>query len=99
MKTKAIFIAFDQAHKEDVIRVLDKHLVRGYTLWENTHGRGSADGEPHYGSHAWPSLNNSILSIVDSSKVQTLKDSLQTLDEESPQLGLRVFVWSIEDMY
>lgn len=93
---KAIFISFDQAHKDDVIRIFDKFLIRGYTFWEGTHGRGTTDGEPHYGSHAWPTLNNSILTIVDESKVENLKKSLKKLDEESPKLGLRVFMWEAE---
>ena len=49
---KAVFISFDQAHKDDVIRILDKYLIRGFTLWEGTQGRGTEGGEPHYGSHA-----------------------------------------------
>ena len=96
---KAIFISFDQAHKEDVIRILDKYLIRGFTFWEDTQGRGTEKGEPHYGSHAWPSFNNSILTIIEDEKVKKLKLSLQELDESSPMLGLRVFVWNVEDMY
>ncbi|NLI71567.1 MAG: hypothetical protein GX361_02400 [Bacteroidales bacterium] len=96
---KAVFISFDQAHKEDVIRILDKYMIRGFTLWEGTHGRGTKEGEPHYGSHAWPSLNNSIISVVDDAKVKSLKESLKELDEASPMLGLRVFIWNVENYY
>lgn len=96
---KAVFISFDQAHKDDVIRILDKFLIRGFTLWQGTQGRGTEGGEPHYGSHAWPSLNNSILTVVEDGKVNSLKKSLKELDEISPMLGLRVFVWTVEDMY
>lgn len=95
---KAVFISFDQAHKDAVIRILDKFLIRGFTLWEGTQGRGTKDGEPHYGSHAWPSLNNSILSIMEDGKVSSLKKSLQELDQASPMLGMKVFVWSVEEM-
>ncbi len=96
---KAIFIHFDQAHKDDVIRVLDKHMVRGFTLWDNTQGRGTRTGEPHYGSHAWPSLNNTIMTVVEDTIVSKLKASLKELDEISPMLGLRLFVLNVEDMY
>ncbi len=96
---KAVFISFDQAHKEDLIRILDKQLIRGYTFWEATQGRGTTSGEPHYGSHAWPSLNNSILCVIDNKKVSQLKENLKALDEASPMLGLRLFIWPIEDMY
>ncbi len=96
---KAIFIHFDQAHKDDVIRILDKHMVRGFTLWDNTQGRGTRNGEPHYGSHAWPSLNNSIMTVVENDMVSKLKTALKELDEISPMLGLRVFVLNVEDVY
>ncbi len=96
---KAIFISFDQAHKDDVIRILDKFLIRGFTFWEGTHGRGTNDGEPHFGSHAWPSLNNSIMTVVEDNQVAKIKSAMIELDESSPMLGLRLFVWNIEDMY
>ncbi|MFV0391634.1 MAG: PG0541 family transporter-associated protein [Paludibacteraceae bacterium] len=96
---KSIFISFDQAHKEEVIQVLDKNLIRGFTFWEGTQGRGTIDGEPHYGSHAWPSLNNSIMTIAEDDKVKKIMDALKKVDEISPMLGLRVFVWNIEEMY
>ncbi|HHT22271.1 MAG TPA: hypothetical protein GXZ87_03010 [Bacteroidales bacterium] len=96
---KAVFIHFDQAHKDDVIRILDKYMVHGFTLWDNTQGRGTRNGEPHYGSHAWPSLNNSIMTVVENDMVSKLKTALKELDEISPMLGLRVFVLNVEDVY
>ena len=96
---KAVFITFDQSHKVDVIRILDKYLIRGFTFSDGTQGRGSGTGEPHYGSHAWPSLNNSILTIVEDRQVKKLKESLTQLDETSPMLGLRVFVWGIDEAF
>lgn len=96
---KAVFITFDQSHKVDVIRILDKYLIRGFTFWDGTQGRGSGTGEPHYGSHAWPSLNNSIMTVVEDDRVNSVIKSLKMLDESSPMLGLRLFVWNVEEMY
>ena len=96
---KAVFITFDQSHKVDVIRILDKYLIRGFTFWDGTQGRGSVTGEPHYGSHAWPSLNNSIMTVVEDDRVNSVIKSLKMLDESSPMLGLRLFVWNVEEMY
>ena len=96
---KAIFISFDQAHNVDVKRILDKYLIRGFTFWEGTQGRGTEQGEPHYGSHAWPSLNNSIMTVVEDDRVNSVIKSLKMLDESSPMLGLRLFVWNVEEMY
>ena len=92
---KALFIAFDQAHFEAVIDILEKNSCRGFTSFGETTGRGTISGEPHYGSHAWPSLGNAILTIVEDSHVQTVLEKLKKLDEEKPRLGLRAFVWEI----
>lgn len=95
---KAIFIAFDQAHYSSIINMLEKRNCRGFTAWEQVQGRGSKTGEPHYGSHAWPSLASSIITIVDDSRVDGLLKALKEMDQESPKLGLRAFVWNVEKM-
>ena len=92
---KAIFIAFDQAHYEAILDLLEKSSCRGFTSFGETQGRGTKTGEPHYGSHAWPSLGNAIITIVEDSKVDSLLEKLKALDDSKPRLGLRAFVWSI----
>ena len=93
---KALFIAFDQAHYEDVYNVLTHNNCRGFTYWQDVQGRGTKSGEPHYGSHAWPSMNSAILSVVDETRLGIVLKALHTLDEAKPALGLRAFVWDIE---
>ena len=51
---KSIFIAFDQAHRDKIVDMLERSNCRGFTAWEQVTGRGSVDGEPHYGSPPWP---------------------------------------------
>lgn len=92
---QSIFIAFDQAHYEAIIEILEKSSCRGFTSFGETTGRGTKTGEPHYGSHAWPSLGNAILTIVEDSKVDSLLEKLKALDESKPRLGLRAFVWPV----
>ena len=92
---QAIFIAFDQAHYEAIIDILDKNSCRGFTSFGEIHGRGTKTGEPHYGSHAWPSLGNAILTIVDDTKVDSLLEKLKKLDDSKPRLGLRAFCWTV----
>ena len=52
--------------------------------------------EPHYGSHAWPSMCSAIITVVDDAKVDSLLDALHKMDKETEQLGLRAFVWNVE---
>lgn len=93
---KAIMITFDQAHYERIVDLLERNNCRGFTAWPQVMGRGSRQGDPHYGSHAWPSMASAILTVVDDSKVDSVLGILKALDDERPRLGLRAFVWDIE---
>ena len=93
---KSIFITFDQAYYEQVQSILSINHVRGFTGWESVIGRGTQTGEPHYGTHAWPSLNTAILTVVPDEKVKTILDQLHELDGTSELMGIRAFVWNIE---
>ncbi|MDD2327086.1 MAG: hypothetical protein PHZ13_02045 [bacterium] len=93
---KAVMIMLDQAHYDLIVENLARLNIRGFTSWKEVYGRGSSDGIPHYGSHAWPSVNNAILTVVEDNKVEALLAYLRELDNESANLGLRAFVWNIE---
>jgi len=94
---KSIFISFDQAYYEQVQTILTLNHVRGFTGWESVIGRGTKTGEPHFGTHAWPSLNTAILTVVDDEKVKPILSDLRELNSTSEQMGIRAFVWNIED--
>ena len=92
---QAVFVAYDQAHHEHIIEVLNALSCRGFTALGNVQGRGSKTGEPHYGSHAWPSLAQAMFIMVEDDKVEPLLARLHDIDEDKPKLGLRAFVWPI----
>ncbi len=94
---KALFIAYNQAHKEQVIEQIKLTLLKGYTFWEEVEGVGSRDGEPHLGSHAWPTLNSATLLFAEDEKAKELKKRLEQVDIDNPALGLRVFSWTIDE--
>lgn len=93
---KAVFISFNQAHREDVEDIMLRLDVKGYTGWESLIGAGSKSGEPHLGSHAWPTLNTAFIAIVDDDTVDSFLSELKQLDTDNPQLGLRAFSWNVE---
>ena len=95
---KAVMIILDQAHYSQIIDDLSKLNIRGFTSWREVFGRGSKTGEPHYGSHAWPSVNNALLAVVEDHRVGPLMNYLRELDKAYENLGLRAFVWNVEDM-
>lgn len=93
---KTVFIAYDKALHDLVMEALNSSLCKGYTLLPDVHGRGSVTGEPHLGSHAWPSTNSAILTVCEDTKVEPLLNRLRKIDVENPLLGLRAFVWAVE---
>jgi nitrogen regulatory protein PII len=95
---KAVFIPYNQAYKDRLIEILDKMSIRGFTMWEHVQGRGSNTGEPHYGSHAWPTMNSSILTIIPDDKVDALLKRIRILDKETEKQGIHAFVWNVEKM-
>lgn len=95
---KAILITFDQAHYDKIVDMLERNNCRGFTSWREVQGRGSHTGEPHYGSHAWPSMASAIITMVEDNRADNILAKLKELDEERPKLGLRAFLWNIESM-
>ena len=96
---KAIFIAYDQAYNMDIADAIEKIGVRGFTMWHDIAGRGGVNGEPHLGSHAWPAMVDAILTFVPDDKVDEILAKVRAMDEETPDLGLRAFVWNVEQNY
>lgn len=92
----SILITFDQAHYDAIIDLLERNNCRGFTSWREVQGRGSRTGEPHFGSHAWPSMASAIITIVEDSKVDRVLSLLKALDDDRPRLGLRAFCWHID---
>lgn len=96
---KTIFIAYNQAFNMEIVDILEELDCKGYTMWNEVTGRGSVSGEPHLGTHAWPTLNNAMLVVVEDYKVDAIFEKLYEKDHEYEELGLRAFVWHVERTY
>ena len=94
---KALFVAYNQAYNEEIVEVLQAAGQRGYTKWEDVGGRGTLDGEPHLGSHAWPTQNHALFAAVPDNLLPVIMEQLRLKDEKYPDLGLRAYTWSIEE--
>jgi len=95
---KAIFIAYNQAYYDEIAALLEKNGVRGFTEWNQIKGRGSETGEAHYGTHAWPTLNNAMITFVEDDKAPKIMELLHEHDLKTEELGLKAACWSIESM-
>lgn len=93
---KAVFISFNQAYYELILNLLDKLSIKGFSYWDTVQGRGTDGGEPHYGSHAWPTLNGAIMTIVPKEQAKRLLDALREMDQRTEEQGLRAFLWNVE---
>lgn len=95
---KAVFISHNQAITEEVLDILDDLVIRGFTQWTEINGQGTERGEPHFGTHTWPSLNNALLTVIPDDKVSKLLEKLTALNNQVEEQGLRAFVWNIEQV-
>lgn len=93
---KSVFIVFNQANTERVYYMLDRLNIRGYTFFEQVQGRGTINGEPRQGSHTWPEMNSAIITIVNDEQVDDLLLAVKKLDARNKEIGVRAFVWNIE---
>lgn len=91
-------IFFNQANTERIEYLLDEMQIRGFSFWENVQGRGTVNGDPHRGTHTWPEMNNSVMTVIEDDKVEELLVSIRKLDKRNPEVGVRAFVWNIEQM-
>ena len=94
---KAIFIAYNQAYNQEIVELLENLGQRGYTVWEEIVGRGSVDGEPHLGNHAWPTQNHALLSVVEDNLAPRVMAALRETDAANRALGLRAYALPVED--
>ena len=83
----------------EIADVLEELGCRGFTMWQDIAGRGGFSGLPHLGSHAWPTMNNAMLTFVEDDKVDDILGKIRAMDEETPDLGIRAFVWNVEKYY
>jgi hypothetical protein len=93
---KAVFISYGQSLNDTIMELLDKLEIRGFSRWDETFGRGRT-GEPHYGTHAWPTKNCTIISIMEDEKATILLEKLRLLNAQAEELGLSAFVWTVEE--
>ncbi|HCX98865.1 MAG TPA: hypothetical protein DG754_01885 [Bacteroidales bacterium] len=93
---KAVFIVFNQANTERVEYMLHKLEIRGFTFFEQVQGVGSKTGEPRRGTHTWPEMNSAVITVVEEDKVDIILKTVRKLDSRNKEIGVRAFVWNIE---
>ena len=95
---KAVFMACNQSMYDAVMDIMKEMEIRGFTGWEELMGCGSKDGEPHLGSHAWPTMNSALIAVMEDDKAAAFLARRKQLDVDNDQQGLRAFAWPVTDM-
>ena len=87
---KTVFITYNQAYHEIIVRLLTKMSLRGYTSFERAQGRGSKTGEPHIGGPrlAYDELGD-VRHRLPMTTCTRAAGALRALDEATPDQGLR----------
>lgn len=93
---KSVFIVFNQAFTSRVEYMLDELGINGFTFFEQVQGRGSENGEPRRGTHTWPEMNSAVMTVVEDEKVPEILLTVRKLDARNKAVGIRAFVWNIE---
>jgi nitrogen regulatory protein PII len=96
---KAVFIINNQSQTEKVEYLFEKLNIKGFTRWTDLTGRGSVDGTPHMNTHTWPEQNTARMAVVEDDAVEAILDGVKRLDEVNKDIGIRAFVWNIEQAY
>lgn len=91
-------IIYNQAHSEKVEYLLDKLGIKGFSLWENVQGRGTGTGAPHMGTHTWPEINKTVLTVIEDDLVDKVLYNVKKIDSINEEVGIRAFVWDILKM-
>jgi nitrogen regulatory protein PII len=94
---KAVMIIFNQVNTERVEFIFDKLGIRGYTWFSEVRGRGSESGEPRMGTHTWPEMNSSAITVIPDDAVDGLLDAVRKMDSINKEVGVRAFVWNVEN--
>ena len=95
---KAVFLSCNQSMYDSVMDLMEDMDIMGFTGWEELIGRGTNDGEPHLGNHAWPTMNSALISVMEDAKAAEFLLRLKELDKENLKQGLRAFAWEVTDM-
>ncbi|HLR89656.1 MAG TPA: P-II family nitrogen regulator [Balneolaceae bacterium] len=96
---KSVMIVCNMIVSEEVHDALRRLKIRGFTQWNEIQGSGTDTGEPHLGSHTWPSLNSAIMVILKEERVDELLSEIKKIEEGARQQGVRAFVWDIEKVF
>jgi hypothetical protein len=93
---KMLMIVYNHSLDDEMIELLKKNEVGGYTKIEHATGEGGS--EPHLGTNVWPATNSVIYCAIPAARLSQIKKDGKELAAEFVGEGLRLFVWDLAEM-
>lgn len=94
---KLVLICYNEAIDNEVLQLLDKANVQGYTKWTKVLGVGKTSG-PHLYNHIWPKANNVIATVLPNEAALAIFSDIRKLRKRLGTEGLKAFMWQIDDV-
>ena len=94
---KMIFIMYNIAINDEVMKILKDVGIEDYTRWERATGSGKTSG-PHLGTNVWPPVNSVLAVAVEDDKKNRLIERIKELRKKMGKEGVKAFVLPVEEM-
>jgi len=94
---KAVLIVHNVAIDNDVNEALGRVLIRYYTKFTDTLGRGERS-EPHLNTEVWPGTNVGTFVVTEEAKAKEIMDIVRQMRKKLGSEGIKAFMWEIEDV-
>ena len=93
---KMLMIAYNEALDADVMEVLQKNAVDGYTKWTKVMGAGRSSG-PHLLTHVWSKGNNAVMCCTADEKADAILAAVRELRKTLGADGIKAFKLPVEE--
>lgn len=92
---KMLIIVYNDIVDEELVRMLKKAGVSGYTKWKEALGEGPETG-PKLATNTWPGKNNVIAVVVGDEDLPGISELLRGLKDSHPKGGIKTFILQVE---
>lgn len=94
---KMVLVAYCEAADYDVIDVLKKAGIKGYTKFTEVFGEGK-ETQPRLGTQCWPGKNNFLAIAIEDEELDALVATIREIKKRHPRAGIKAFIMPLEVM-
>ncbi|MDD5042550.1 MAG: hypothetical protein PHV40_02670 [Candidatus Omnitrophica bacterium] len=95
--TKMAMLVYNEAIDDEMMETLDACGLKNYTKIKGVFGKGETSGA-HLGDDVWPGRNNILYVSCAEGGAQKLLARVKELRKSLGREGVKVFIWSIEEI-